>query len=196
MQCSRCRKEAAIVPPCAGAALCTPHAALCLEARAKRRIRKCGGIASGTQLFVEDRGDAESFVLSHLLAKILADRRDISSSVDPADATVVMTADTLDDYACGFLGMICSGDAVQVLDTADGKIVSPLTTTPRNEVYLYARHHEWAGPCGAGPSNPFTADICTFLENFSADHPAAPWALVQVRDALVQLYQERNNNAV
>lgn len=196
MQCSRCGKEAVIVQPYSGVALCTVHAARDLEAKARRRIRKCGGIASGERLYVESGGDAESFALSVVLAAIIADRRDVSFVFDPADATAMVTADTLDDCAQTILRLICQGDAVLMLASLDQKILAPLSMIPRAEVYLYADHYGWTGSSGAEPSDSFDADIRVFLENFSADHPSAAYALMQIRDALPPLYLERINHAL
>lgn len=198
MQCSRCGKEAVIVQPYSGVALCAVHAACDLEAKAKRRIRKCGGIPSGERLYAADTNNAESFALAALLAEILADRRDVSFVSDPLQATALVSADTLDSVAGRFLQQICTGRVSEVLTLSPGKILDPLAGVPRKEVLLYARHHGWAGEDVPPPfaSNPFAADIAMFLEHFSADHPSAAYALMQVRDALPQLYLERTNHAL
>lgn len=197
MQCSRCGKDAVIVQPYSGVALCAVHAARDLEAKAKRRIRKCGGIASGERLYVRESSGPESFVLSVLLAEILANRRDVSFVKTSADATATVSAETLDSSACAFLQQIVSGKAAEVLVPSKGKVLDPLAVVPRNEVVLYARHHGWEGE-DACPfsSDPFAADVCAFLEHFSADHPSAAYALMQVRDALPPLYLERTNHAL
>ncbi|MCZ0863260.1 hypothetical protein [Methanocorpusculum vombati] len=197
MQCSRCGKDAVIVQPYSGVALCAVHAARDLEAKAKRRIRKCGGIASGERLYVQASSGAESFALSALLSEILAGRRDVSFVADPADATAVVSAATLDSSACAFLQQIISGTTVEVLIPPNGKVLDPLAVVPRNEVVLYARHHGWEEE-DAGPfvPDPFAADVCAFLNHFSADHPSAAYALMQVRDALPPLYRERINHAL
>ena len=198
MQCSRCRKEAVIVQPYSGVALCAVHAARDLEAKAKRRIRKCGGIASGERLYAADTGNAESFALAVLLAEILAGRRDVSFVSDPLQATALVSVDTLDSATVRFLQLVCTGRVSEVLTLLPEKILDPLAGVPRKEVLLYARHHGWAGEDIPPPfsSDPFAADIATFLEHFSADHPSAVYALMQVRDALPQLYLDRTNHAL
>lgn len=197
MQCSRCGKDAVIVQPYSGVALCTVHAARDLEAKAKRRIRKCGGIASGERLYVQASPGPESFALSALRTEILAGRRDVSFVQAPADATAVVSAATLDSSACAFLQQIISGKTAEVLVPSKGKLLDPLAVVPRNEVVLYARHHGWEGE-DAGPfvPDPFSADVCAFLKHFSAVHPSAAYALMQVRDALPKLYRERTNHAL
>ncbi|HJK16488.1 MAG TPA: hypothetical protein O0X44_02840 [Methanocorpusculum sp.] len=197
MQCSRCGKEAVIVQPYSGVSLCAVHAARDLEAKAKRRIRKCGSISSGERLYVQESFGPESFALSVLLSRILAGRRDVSLVSDPSDATAVVSAETLDSSACCFLQQIISGTTPEILSLPSRKVLDPLAVVPRVEVLQYARHHGWDG-VDVRPrlSDPFTADICAFLEHFSVDHPSAAYALMQVRDALPQLYMERTNHAL
>ena len=197
MQCSRCGKEAVIVQPYSGVSLCAVHAARDLEAKAKRRIRKCGSISSGERLYVQESFGPESFALSVLLSRILAGRRDVSLVSDPSDATAVVSSETLDSSACCFLQQIISGTTPAILPLPSRKVLDPLAVVPRVEVLQYARHHGWDG-VDVRPrlSDPFTADICAFLEHFSVDHPSAAYALMQVRDALPQLYMERTNHAL
>lgn len=197
MQCSRCGKEAVIVQPYSGVSLCAVHAARDLEAKAKRRIRKCGSISSGERLYVQESFGPESFALSVLLSRILAGRRDVSLVSDPSDATAAVSSETLDSSACCFLQQIISGTTPEILSLPSRKVLDPLAVVPRVEVLQYARHHGWDG-VDVRPrlSDPFTADICAFLEHFSVDHPSAAYALMQVRDALPQLYMERTNHAL
>ena len=197
MQCSRCGKEAVIVQPYSGVSLCAVHAARDLEAKAKRRIRKCGSISSGERLYVQESFGPESFALSVLLSRILAGRRDVSLVSDPSDATAAVSSETLDSSACCFLQQIISGTTPEILSLPSRKVLDPLAVVPRVEVLQYARHHGWDG-VDVRPrlSDPFTADICAFLEHFSVDHPSAAYALMQVRDALPQLYLERTNHAL
>ncbi|HJK20774.1 MAG TPA: hypothetical protein O0X07_06540, partial [Methanocorpusculum sp.] len=173
------------------------HAARDLEAKAKRRIRKCGSISSGERLYVQESFGPESFALSVLLSRILAGRRDVSLVSDPSDATAVVSSETLDSSACCFLQQIISGTTPEILSLPSRKVLDPLAVVPRVEVLQYARHHGWDG-VDVRPrlSDPFTADICAFLEHFSVDHPSAAYALMQVRDALPQLYMERTNHAL
>jgi len=197
MKCSRCGKEAVIVQPYSGVALCAVHAARDLEVKAKKRIRKCGGIASGERLYVQESHGPESFALSALFARILAGRRDVSFVSTPVDATAVVSAETLDSSACAFLQQIVAGRTAEVLAPPKGKMLDPLAVVPRNEVVLYARHHGWEGE-DAGPfvPDPFAADVCAFLKHFLVDHPSAAYALMQVRDALPPLYLERTNHVL
>ncbi|HJK08395.1 MAG TPA: hypothetical protein O0X54_02520 [Methanocorpusculum sp.] len=197
MQCSRCGKEAVIVQPYSGVALCAVHAARDLEAKAKRRIRKCGSISSGERLYVQESFGPESFALSVLLSRILAGRRDVSLVSDPSDATAVVSSETLDSSACCFLQQIISGTTPEILSLPSRKVLDPLAVVPRVEVLQYARHHGWDGVDDRPRlSAPFPADICAFLEHFSVDHPSAAYALMQVWDALPQLYLERTNHAL
>ena len=185
MQCSRCGKEAVIVQPYSGVSLCAVHAARDLEAKANRRIRKCGSISSGERLYVQESFGPESFALSVLLSRILAGRRDVSLVSDPSDATAVVSSETLDSSACCFLQQIISGTTPEILSLPSRKVLDPLAVVPRVEVLQYARHHGWDG-VDVRPrlSDPFTADICAFLEHFSVDHPSAAYALMQVWYAL------------
>ena len=186
-----------IVQPYSGVSLCAVHAARDLEAKAKRRIRKCGRISSGERLYVQESFGPESFALSVLLSRILAGRRDVSLVSDPSDATAVVSSETHDSSACCFLQQIISGTTPEILPLPSRKVLDPLAVVPRVEVLQYARHHGWDG-VDVRPrlSDPFTADICAFLEHFSVDHPSAAYALMQVRDALPQLYMERTNHAL
>jgi tRNA(Ile)-lysidine synthase TilS/MesJ len=177
-------------------ALCATHAAHDLEARAKRRIRKCGGIASNERLYVQVSSGPESFALSVLLAGILSCRCDVSFVSTPADATAIVSTETLDSYACGFLQLICSGNVAEVL-ALRGKVLDPLAVIPRNEVVLYSRYHGWGGE-DLTPflSDPFAADVCALLGDFSVGHPSAAYALMRIRDALPKLYLERIDHAL
>jgi hypothetical protein len=164
--------------------------------KAKRRIRKCGGIASNERLYVQASFGPESFALSILLAEILSCRRDVSFVSTPANATAVVSVETLDSYACGFLRLICSGNVAEVL-AFRGKVLDQLAAVPRNEVILYSRYHGWKGEDMAPfLSDPFSADVCAFLGRFSVCHPSAAYALMQIRDALPKLSIERINHAL
>ena len=197
MQCSRCGKEAVIVQPYSGVSLCAVHAARDLEAKAKRRIRKCGSISSGERLYVQETFGPESFALSVLLSRILAGRRDVSLVSDPSDATAVVSSETLDSSACCFLQQIISGTTPEILSLPSRKVLDPLAVVPRVEVLQYARHHGWDG-VDVRPrlSDPFTADICAFLEHFSVVPSSVAYALMQVRGAPPQLYMETTNHAL
>ena len=130
MQCSRCGKEAVIVQPYSGVSLCAVHAARDLEAKAKRRIRKCGSISSGERLYVQESFGPESFALSVLLSRILAGRRDVSLVSDPSDATAVVSSETLDYSACCFLQQLTSGTTPDVLSPPSRKGTDQLAVVP------------------------------------------------------------------
>ncbi|MDU9375971.1 hypothetical protein McpSp1_05550 [Methanocorpusculaceae archaeon Sp1] len=196
MKCSRCGNDAVIVQDYAGVALCSRHAAADIEAKAKREVRKCGGITSGEKLFIMGGGSAESHALSTLLSVILAGRRDITFTTDVASATAVVTADTLDDIAEHLLCQVCRGDAAELLAVPEKKTLRPLSVVPRTEVCFYARHHGWTGDCSTQDSSAFCSDIAAFLKTFSADHPSAAYALKRISDQLPDLYLERQNHAV
>ncbi len=191
MKCSRCGNDAVIVQGYSGVALCSHHAALDIEAKAKREVRKDGGIASGEKLFVPVRVDAASYALSALLSVILAGRRDVSLVSDRGSATAVATADTLEDAAENVLCQVCSGTAVDLLLVPAKKTIRPLSVIPREEVYFYARLHGWTGACTASEKDSFSADIGSFLAAFSAGHPSAAYALKRISDQLPEIYQER-----
>ncbi|MDV0442837.1 hypothetical protein [Methanorbis rubei] len=196
MKCSRCGNDAVIVQEYAGVALCPRHAAADIEAKAKREVRKCGGISSGEKLFVGEGGSAESHALSNLLSVILAGRRDVTFVTDTAFATAVVTADTLDDIAEHLLSLVCLGNTTDLLETPEKKTIRPLSTIPRTEVYFYASHHGWVGGSSAGKTSTFSSDIAAFLKTFSVGHPSAAYALKRIADQLPELYLERHNHAV
>lgn len=196
MNCSRCGKPAAILQRYSGVALCAYHASLDLEAKAKRELRKSGGVPSGARLMVTGSDTAESFAVRSLLSEVFGHRPDISFVCDPKEATAFVTAETLEDCAEAFLRLICRGETAQILSPQQEIILRPLSVIPREEVLLYAQQHGWSGPAVPLASDPFSCDISRFLENFSADHPSAEYALRSVRDQLLELYQERSNHAV
>lgn len=196
MNCSRCGKPAALLQRYSGVALCAYHASLDLEAKAKRELRKSGGVSSGAHLLVPDADTAESFALCTLLSEVLGRRPDISFVSDPTQATALVTAETLEDCAGNFFRLVCRGETAQIFSQPPKKILRPLSVVPREEVLLYARQHGWSGPAATPSADPFACDTNRFFENFSADHPSAAYALRHVREQLLELYQERSNHAV
>ncbi|HJJ89403.1 MAG TPA: hypothetical protein O0W81_04795 [Methanocorpusculum sp.] len=197
MQCSRCDKDAAIIQPYSGLALCAVHAARDIEAKVKRRIRKCGGISFGEKLYVSGSRGPEQFALYVVLSRILLGRCDVSFVNNPDEATAVVSISTLDTSSCAFLQQIISGTVVEVFAPSGKKILDPLAIVPRNEIVFYARFHGWDGvdECSF-VLDQFSKDVWTFLKHFMRGHPSVAYSLMQVRDGLSHIYQEKLNHAL
>lgn len=178
MKCSRCSKKAVISQPYSGLALCEVHAASDIEAKAKKEIRQKGGLPSGSTLYVEDDGTFRTFALRIFLAGLLVTRTDVLFVKNPDDTTLVLKPDTLDDVALNVLVSVCAGTQDRLASTENMKL-APLSVIPTDEVFWYAKRNGFAG---VSPEIP--GDVAEFLESFKIGHPAASYALKNIRDAI------------
>lgn len=178
MKCSRCSKEAAVIQLYSGLSLCEYHAAADITAKAKKEIRHCGGLPSGSRLFVEEDETFRSFALRIFLAEMLAARTDLLFVKEPKDADLILKPATLDDTALCVLESVCAGTQDRLLGPKSGRI-APFSVIPGEEVFWYARRHGYPG------SRPeITGGAAEFLNGFAADHPGTRYALKNLHDAL------------
>lgn len=151
-----------------------------LEAKAKKEIRKSGGLRRGTKIFVEEDGTYRTFALRVFLANLLIKRVDVEFTASGEDA-VHYSAETLDDVAAELFENVCTGTVIEHIDSIKDR-VAPFAGISDDEVFAYAKHFGWKGE-----HIQKTDDIRAFLTRFTAGHPATPHALKNVRDSLKSL---------
>ncbi|HJJ27800.1 MAG TPA: hypothetical protein O0X70_00220 [Methanocorpusculum sp.] len=131
------------------------------ESKAKKEIRKNGGLARGAVLYIEedhtyktprersDQGDEHGFAvrtyaLRIFLANLLIKRTDVQFSSEKTGALIVC-AKTLDDTACGLLENVFSGTVTEYM-LEEKKHLCPFAALTSEEVFAYARHFGWKAP--------------------------------------------------
>ncbi|MDO5846266.1 MAG: hypothetical protein Q4Q04_05010 [Methanocorpusculum sp.] len=180
MLCSRCRSEAVIVQPYSGLALCMRHLTADVEAKAKKEIRRQGGLSSKERIFVDGEDDFRTFALRIFLSALFVKRTDIQFTPREADATVIFSIQTLDDVSSALLRAVLSGTTVSYLERDAVRRISPLSVIPASEVFLYAEAHGWPG---ARPA-PAVSTADAFLDAFVREHPGTRYALKNIADYL------------
>lgn len=193
MQCSRCKNEAVITQTYSGVSLCEAHLLSDIEAKAKKEIRKSGGISSGEKIYFSEKSSAASFALKVFLTKLFEKRMDVSFTDLEEGATSVMLTSSLDDVAADILEKVCAGKADELLKTSGKKIIAPFSVIPSKEIFLYAKYHGWKNFPEKKIEENFSGEIKKFLENFSKTHPSSRYALKNVGDTLPKIYQERSS---
>ena len=178
MECSKCRSEAVVTQAYSGLSLCMRHLISDIESKAKKEIRKKGGLASAERIFLKRDDDFRLFALRIFLSSLFLKRTDIVFVADEAEATTVFSAETLDDAACGLLDAVLEGRTAGYLNPRDKRVIAPLSVIPAAEVFLYAQAHNWKG---AGPVESETA---RFLDEFSKNRPGTKYALKNTADYL------------
>lgn len=184
MKCSKCRSEAVIEQPYSGLSLCMRHLISDIEIRAKKEIRKKGGLASHERIYL--RGELEDFSLFALrvfVSSLFLKRTDITFVASPKDATTVFTADTLDDVASALLDAVLAGKTTDYLEKKQVRTIAPMSVIPTNELFLYAKAHGWKGDELTLESTP-QLTTHTFLNEFSKTRPSTKYALKNTADYL------------
>lgn len=193
MNCSRCKSDAIITQNYSGVSLCETHLILDIEAKAKKEMRKSGGITFGEKIFFSQNFDAVSFSLDVFLKKLLAKRDDVSFTTSVTEATCCISSDSLHDVAESVLKKVLLGKADELLiDSSKKKILAPFSVIPFDEIILYAKFHGWNSGEMQGSEN-FSDEVAMFLKNFQTCHPSTLYALKNVRDQILEMYQEKQN---
>jgi hypothetical protein len=113
------------------------------EAKAKKELRKSGGLPRGTVLYIEDDGTFKTFALRIFLANLLIKRTDVSFAESEKNA-VRICGDTLEDVAGSLLENVFSGTVTEHIGEAKNHI-SPFAAIPEEEVLAYAQYFGWSG---------------------------------------------------
>jgi tRNA(Ile)-lysidine synthase TilS/MesJ len=203
MQCSTCRREAIIFQPYSGRYLCGDHLIRDLEAKAKRAIRVHHGMQPGDHIGVIMTGGPASSALLFFLQKLTGKRKDIRvSAVIPEgdkNGTIILNpgitkiaiATTLEDAAASVLTRILQGD----VETRSGDNspdlyslpqITPFSHIPAGEIEAYARlcNVEVAPETGIKENDLFFVEVKSILADYSARHPAAPHAILNLGQSL------------
>ncbi len=182
MVCSKCSAEAVVMQPYAGRALCMRHLIADIETRAKKEIRKKGGLASGERIFIRETDDYQSFALRVFVSGLFCKRSDIMFTADERESTTLFSADTLDDTACALFSAVVAGTQISYLERRDKRCISPFSAIPAHEIYLYAETHGWKKM----PEDK-TTPVTGFLTGFSRDRPGSMYALKNIADHLEEI---------
>ncbi|HJJ46833.1 MAG TPA: hypothetical protein O0X32_01040 [Methanocorpusculum sp.] len=182
MKCSRCQREAVIFQPYSGNYLCETHLIADIESRAKKEIRKYGGLKSGEILYVSNGNAMVSFALRVFLSGLLLKRVDISFSSEEADADTIVSPSCLEEIAETVLTAVLKGNPEQFLLHQKKRILQPFAGIPRKEIEIYATNNGW---CKGGETQ--TSEIDAFLTSFSKKRPSARFALKNVKESLEKM---------
>lgn len=202
MQCSKCRNEAILFQPYSGQHLCREHFIADFEAKAKRTLRQQRGMRPGDSIAVFLTGDAASEALLLFFEKVAGQRRDVRFFGIAMDGTPervairaagdgysrIAIATSLEDGAASVLARILQGRADGLSEQAIGGIpvIAPFSHIPEAEVHLYARLHGIAeSEIWPLPGDALLSDVKSLLCTYSHSHPQAPYAVQNIRDALL-----------
>jgi hypothetical protein len=204
MQCSKCRNEGIIFQPYSGQHLCREHFISDFEAKAKRAIRLHRGMQPGDSVGVVMSGDPADDALLFFFRKLSAHRRDIrvtevpareisrmNSAARDAGVTKIALSTPLEDAAASALTTILQGHAESFFtsgpETPGGlPLITPFYHIPANEVLLYARIHglDGDGVTSSRENSLLHTEVKTMLTDYSVRHPAAPHAVLNLRESL------------
>ncbi len=200
--CSRCRREAVLVQRYSGRALCREHLLRDVESRAKRAVRRQGGLRPDDRVAVlTGDGPADAALLAFLERRPGRWRAPVrllpaDAGGDPVAAaanqgcTVLAEAVVLEDMAVRVLGAVLDGRQADLLELpAPGavRVIRPFSHVPEEEVRWYAAVLTGL-PCDVRQSS---GDLVEAeLARHTSDHPSAPFALARLADALVELARE------
>lgn len=183
MLCSKCRSEAVVMQPYSGLALCMRHLTADVETKAKKEIRKHGGLSSKEHIFISGGDDSCTFALRIFLSSLFLKRTDIQFTDSEAEATTVFGNRTLDDVSYDLLDAVLSGTTVSYLTPKPVRRIHPLSVIPAGEVYLYARAHGW----DAAEPEKTSETARAFLNAFTEEHPGTKYALKNIADYLEEV---------
>jgi hypothetical protein len=149
-----------------------------IESKAKKEIRKKGGLASAEHIYLKGGDDYRLYALRIFLSALFLKRTDIVFVTSEDEATTVFSSETLDDAACGLLDAVLEGRTAYYLESKEKRVIAPLSVIPADEVYLYAKEHGWKG------DGIITTSTKEFLDEFSKGRPGTKYALKNTADFL------------
>jgi len=180
MQCSKCHKEAVITQQYSGRSYCMTHFIADIDSRAKKEIRKNGGIPSKEILFITEKNDFRTFALRIFISSLLLKRTDVLFTSEPDTATILLSPITLDFISNDVLETVLSGNPVKYLKKSGKKTLIPFAAIPDKEIYLYASAYGWKDSYEKQENN----DTDAFLTSFSTTRPGTRFALKNIKDSL------------
>jgi len=180
MQCSKCHKEAVITQEYSGRSYCMTHFIADIESRAKKEIRKNGGIHSKETLFIIEMNDFRTFALRIFLSSLLLKRIDVSFTSNQEQATIILSPVTLNFISNDVLDAVLLGNTTKYLKKSGKKTLNPFAAIPDDEIYLYATAYGWKSPYDNHEKN----DTDVFLTSFSSTRPGTRFALKNIKDSL------------
>jgi hypothetical protein len=149
-----------------------------IESKAKKEIRKKGGLASAEHIYLKGGDDYRLYALRIFVSALFLKRTDIVFVTSEDEATTVFSSETLDDAACGLLDAVLEGRTAYYLESIEKRVIAPLSVIPADEVYLYAKEHGWKG------DGIITTSTKEFLDEFSKGRPGTKYALKNTADFL------------
>lgn len=210
MQCSKCKNEGIIFQPYSGQHLCRDHFIADVEAKARRAIRINQWMRPDDHIGVVIRGDPAGNALLFFLRKLTGNRKDIRVSeltetedlpglnerARDAGVTQVARATPLEDAAASALAGILQGEADACFPGTShiqGRIqeIAPFCHIPAREIDQYSQIFGLGGDTGVLPqeTNPLSTDVKAMLTDYSRRHPAAPYAVLNLCEALAALHR-------
>ena len=206
--CCRCHRDAVLFQEYSGRAFCREHLVRDIERRARREVRREGGLRPDDRVAVlPEKGPADYALQAFLERRAVGGRLSIvqlnpvigcSPPVAAArmGCTVFADASLLEDAAAHILSTVLRGRPIELLAPplpGAARVIHPFARVPAEEVRLYA---SWLGgvPCASsGPkTEPFQRFVSEELDRHTCRHPSAQFALVRLEDALLRLSREEN----
>jgi hypothetical protein len=203
MKCRKCNREAILYQPYSGQHLCREHAILDIETKAKRTIRQQRGMQPGDHIAVILNGNSAENALLFFLRKLTQKRRDIQVSPISSGTTdgyndvggnvritVIASATMLEDASATALRGILRGDPGNCLSGYPAGrafcVITPFCHIPSEEIALYARINGLNAEKTPGnkEDDPLLADVKRMLVDYTARHPAAPHAILNICEVL------------
>ena len=210
MQCSKCKNEEVIFQPYSGQHLCRDHFIADVEAKARRAIRINQWLRPNDHIGVVVHGDPAGKALLYFLRKVTGNRTDIQVSeitgtedmpdismrARDAGVTRLARATPLEDAAAAALTGILRGGADACFPDASriqGGIqeIAPFCHIPAREILHYAQIHGLGGETGVLPqeNDILYKDVKAMLTDYSVRHPAAPYAVLNLCEALADIHR-------
>jgi len=210
MQCSKCKNEAIVFQPYSGQHLCRDHFIADVEAKARRAIRINQWMRPYDHIGVVARGDLAGNALIFFLRKLTGNRKDIRVSEIPltedlpglnkwareAGVTRLARATPLEDAAASALTGILRGEAEACFPEAahiQGSIqeITPFSHIPAREIDQYSQIFGLGGDTGVLPqeADSLHTDVKAMLTDYSQRHPAAPYAVLNLCEALTAVHR-------
>lgn len=193
-RCSRCRRAAVARQPYSGRALCREHLVRDVEARAKRAIRRQGGLRHGDRIGLFAPAGPHGDALAAFASRLLVARRDLSLvalvsgdrppeplweipavAVREASAsdegarlhcTLLLLPTTLEERAADVLGSVVAGCSASLLADANG---APVRAVRPFENVPGAEVRLYLSAVAGAPPSPDPPGPADPFEHFIAD---------------------------
>ncbi len=204
--CCRCHRDAVLFQEYSGRAFCREHLVRDIERRARREVRRQGGLRPDDRVGILPAEGPAAYALQAFLERRAVGGRvsvvQMSPVADGSPAvaaarmgcTVFADASPLEDAAAHILSAVLRGRPIDLLappPPGAARVIHPFSRVPAGEVRFYA---SWLGgvPCSSSglETEPFVRFVSEELDRHTCRHPSAQFALVRLEDALLRLSQE------